>query len=169
MGRWEEQQSYRASQDAGLMNRGSSRIRVRVSNRQDDLKISSTGVRSLVRYVLVNEKPDCKELSVYFVSERRICDLHRKFFNDPSPTDCITFPIGSETFGEIFVCPKAALRYAASAQADPYEEVALYMIHGILHLLGYNDLKTAERRMMRKKERECMAYSKPLIDCLRPR
>jgi probable rRNA maturation factor len=170
MDRWQKHQSNRLTQDASqLMSLRSAKIIVRVANRQKDLALSSPAVRALVRLVLDQENVSCKELSIYFVSEQKICALHKKFFNDDTPTDCITFPIDRATFGEIFVCPMTAIRYAAKNQGDPYDEIALYIIHGILHLLGFNDLQPGDRRIMRKKEKTCMAYSNELIKYLRPR
>jgi probable rRNA maturation factor len=124
-------------------------------------------IRSLVQSVLQYQTSLCREVSIYFVTERRICDLHLEFFNDPTPTDCISFPIDSDLLGEVFVCPKTALRYSTKHSLDPYEEVALYVIHGILHLMGYDDLEPSQRRIMRKKEKLCMAHCKPIIDSLR--
>ena len=118
--------------------------------------------------VLDLKKIQCEEVSLYFVTERAICQLHRQFFDDPSPTDCITFPIDQETLGEIFVCPKVAICYASEMQIDPYEEVALYIIHGLLHLIGYDDLTPPERRIMRKNEKKCMAHCKAFMHLLRP-
>jgi probable rRNA maturation factor len=141
---------------------------VRLANRQNDIKLSLPVVRKLVHAVLKLHKTNCHEVSIYFVTERRICDMHRQFFNDPTLTDCISFPIDQELLGEVFVCPKAALQYCTSHDQDPHREVALYIIHGILHLLGYDDLEPSQRRIMRKKERKCMEECKTIIDLLRP-
>jgi probable rRNA maturation factor len=107
---------------------------------------------------LAFEQISCRELSVYFVTEQRITQLHEEFFNDPTPTDCITFPIDEDFLGELFICPKTAQIYAAKHHLNPYEETSLYVVHGILHLLGYDDLTPAKRRTMRKKEKKCMAH-----------
>ncbi len=132
------------------------------------MKLESRATRKLIESVLEFQGVDCNELSVYFVTERRICDLHREYFNDPTPTDCISFPIDSETLGDVFVCPKTALKYTAANGGDPYEEIVLYVIHGLLHLMGYDDIESEERRVMRKNEKKCMAHCKTLINSLRP-
>jgi probable rRNA maturation factor len=132
------------------------------------MKLSLPVVRKLVQAVLKLQNSKCREVSIYFVTERRICELHEEFFKDPSPTDCISCPIDNEILGEIFVCPKAALRYCACHDEDPYKELALYIIHGILHLMGYDDLEASKRRTMRKNEKKCMAECKTIIDLLRP-
>jgi len=137
-------------------------MKVFVANRQKDLRLSVRGAKALVRAILELQQVGCREICLYFVSEKRISELHREFFNDPSPTDCITFPLDDEMLGEIFVCPKAAIEYCKKHGGDPLEETALYIVHGILHLLGYDDLEPAKRRAMRKKEKKCMAHLKEL-------
>lgn len=131
-------------------------------NQQKDLKVSLRAAKKLVQEILAFEKVETGEISICFVSQKRICELHKQFFDDPTPTDCISFPLDEETLGEVFVCPKAALDYCAKKGGDPYEETALYIVHGILHLLGYDDLEPGPRRVMRKKEKKCMAHLKSL-------
>ncbi len=143
-------------------------LSIRISNTQKDLRISSAGLRALVEEVLKFTATSCREVSICFVSKRRIGQLHERFFSDPSPTDCISCPIDSEVLGEVFVCPKVAIEYARDHALDPYEETALYVIHGLLHLLGYDDLEPSEKRTMRKKEKQCMAHIKRLSISLRP-
>jgi len=99
-----------------------------------------------------------EEVSVYFVTTKQICALHDEFFNDPSPTDCISFPIDEHHLGEIFVCPETALTYAKKHNLDPRKELTLYLVHGILHCLGFDDLTPPEKRRMRKKEKHCMHF-----------
>ena len=65
----------------------------------------------------------------------------------------------SSYLGDIFVCPAAALRYDPK---DPYKETLLYLVHGVLHLLGYDDIEPAAKRKMRKMERKCMDHLKQL-------
>lgn len=104
------------------------------------------------------------EVSFYFVSETAICKLHQDFFNDPSSTDCITLPIDStekkegdyHVLGEAFICPKTAIVYAKKHQIDPYEEVYRYVIHCLLHLIGYTDTSRKERARMKRKESACL-------------
>ena len=137
-------------------------MKINVRNSQKDLPISSRGVRALVRAVLAHLKAAHLEVSIYFVSTRRISQLHDDFFDDPTTTDCISFPLDEEHLGEVFICPRTAIDYAAARQKDPFEEVSLYLIHGLLHCLGYDDLEPGARRTMRKKEKICMALIKRL-------
>ncbi len=133
---------------------GKTAFKVTVFNRQKDLKISSAAVKKLVRALIEKMDVACEEIIVHFVSQKKICALHAQFFNDPSPTDCITFPMDKKLLGEIFVCPKAAIDYGT----EPYLETTLYIVHGLLHLLGYDDIDPKDRQKMRKKEKWCLNF-----------
>ena len=60
--------------------------------------------------------------------------VHGDFMDDPTETDVITFP-----YGEILVCPAVARDRAASYGLEVEQEVLLYALHGLLHLVGYDD------------------------------
>jgi probable rRNA maturation factor len=94
------------------------------------------------------------ELSIAFVTDPEIARLHGEFLGDPSPTDVITFEgdKASGTAGEICVSVDAAVREAGRAPAKVSDEITLYVIHGWLHLAGYDDLRPAARRAMRRAE-----------------
>lgn len=129
-----------------------------IQNTQEDLLIDVTSVEPVVRYVLASEGRKTDEITVHFVTEEKISALHTEFFDDPSPTDCITLPIDVEEtedyniLGEVFICPKTALRFTETHGGDPYEETTLYLVHTLLHLLGYDDLEKAKQAEMRAGE-----------------
>jgi probable rRNA maturation factor len=127
--------------------------RIKIFNRQSNLPLKASSVRRLVLSVLQEKRVKCQEVALYFVGMRKIRALHAEYFQDPSPTDCITFPMNNEFLGEIFICPQAAISYNPK---KPYEEVALYIIHGLLHLLGYDDIDTRKRALMRKEEKRLL-------------
>lgn len=144
------------------------------TNSQSDLAISSYGLRRAVKCILKFLKITTSEVSIELVSEKKICELHAEFFNDPTLTDCITFPIdppgeAQGVLGEVFVCPSTALKYAKEHQTDPYEECALYLVHGLLHLAGYDDIEDVDRKAMRKAEADCLQVLKTHKISLRPR
>lgn len=62
--------------------------------------------------------------------------------------------------GEIFVCPSVALSYAHAHQLNPYEELSLYMVHALLHLLGFDDRDEETEKEMREAENSAMRYLK---------
>ncbi|HSX10257.1 MAG TPA: rRNA maturation RNase YbeY [Chlamydiales bacterium] len=133
-------------------------MKIHIYNRQKDLKIDKSSARALVRSLLDYLKVACEEVSVYFVTEKKIASLHDQFFQDPTPTDCISFPLDESHLGEIFVCPSVAKTYASKRKLEAYDETALYVVHGLLHLLGHDDLEAKAKRTMRKKEKSCMRH-----------
>ena len=64
---------------------------------------------------------------------------------------------GYRVLGEVFICPKAALDYTELEGGDPADELTLYVVHGLLHLLGYDDIALEDERVMREAERKHMA------------
>jgi probable rRNA maturation factor len=94
------------------------------------------------------------ELSVAFLTDAALARLHADFLGDPAPTDVITFA-GAPAFGsagEICVSVDAAARVAGRAAPGFARELALYLVHGWLHLAGYDDLAPAKKRAMRRAE-----------------
>lgn len=144
----------------------STSVKVNCYNLQASLKISPASVQLLAESMLAFKKVKTDEISIHFVDKRTISDLHQEFFQDPTPTDCITFPVdapdedprGHHVLGEVFVCPDVAIEYAKAHNLSPYDEVSMYIIHGLLHLLGYDDLSPNEEKIMREEEKRCMKY-----------
>lgn len=132
---------------------------IKIYDQQSDLKINRTSVKSVTKQVLTLEGVSCDEISVHFVDTETISSLHNQFFGDPTPTDTISFPIDTEEdgnyriLGEVFVCPKTAIAYASKNKVDVYFEITLYLVHGLLHLLGYDDLGKKEIEMRNAEQR----------------
>ena len=129
-----------------------------VTNSQKDLSLSAPTVRKVVRKLLAHLKVRCDEIDIHFVTKNAIAKLHEEHFDDPTPTDTISFPLDETHLGIVFVCPAVAKEYAAAHNLDPTAETTLYLIHGILHLLGYDDLTPKDRRRMEQKERACLRF-----------
>lgn len=137
---------------------------VNIVNQQTSLNISIDPIRKLVQQVILNEGQTCDEVNIFLVDTPTICHLHQQFFDDPSPTDCISFPIDDEEgeevhsrlLGEVFVCPATAVAYAAENNENAYTEVALYLVHGLLHLMGYDDFEEEDIAEMRRAEEKHM-------------
>lgn len=121
-------------------------------------------MRKAVSFLLKELKVSTQEVILHFVTEKQISLIHKDFFNDPSPTDCITFPIDPpheekmpvHLLGEAFICPKTALDYAKRHRLAPRAELFRYVVHCLLHLIGYDDLQADERARMKRKERSCL-------------
>ncbi len=98
------------------------------------------------------------ELSLAFLTDAALARIHADFLNDPSTTDVITFEGNAalESAGEICVSADTAAAFAATHNRNFSEELTLYIVHGWLHLAGYDDLKPAKKRRMRAAEARAM-------------
>ena len=102
------------------------------------------------------------EISVAFVTEQTICNLHERFLKNPDPTDVITFPAteeDNEKTGEICISIDEALKYCTETYPLE-EELMLYLVHGWLHLARYDDIQEEDRILMRQKEKETLNFLK---------
>ena len=130
---------------------------VDIVNRQKEIDLDSFFplVPKLIAATLAVEKRQAEYIGVTFLSDRTMRRYHQKFFNDPSPTDCMSFPIdeGKDCLGDIFICPKVAQISAKKEKSSLEKELSLYIIHATLHLLGYDDIKKQDRQVMRRKEK----------------
>lgn len=98
------------------------------------------------------------ELSLVFLTDEAITQLHADFLDDPTPTDVITFEGDPQfgTAGEICVSADTAAAYAQAHRTEFDRELTLYVVHGWLHLAGYDDLAPAKKRRMRAAEKRAM-------------
>ena len=98
------------------------------------------------------------ELSIAFVSDAEIAQVHADFMDDASPTDVITFPAQPEmkSAGEIIVSVDHAHSRAAELGEPFSRELSLYLVHGWLHLAGYDDSKESDRAKMREAEQKAL-------------
>ncbi|MBI4600966.1 MAG: rRNA maturation RNase YbeY [Planctomycetes bacterium] len=102
-------------------------------------------------------------LSLALVGDGEIRRLHREYLGVDAPTDVLSFALrdgggpDGGVLGEVVVSCDTALREAARRGIEPERELALYAIHGTLHLVGFDDLAPLERRRMREAERRYLA------------
>jgi probable rRNA maturation factor len=108
-------------------------------------------VREVVRAVLAfGERPEMP-VSLLLTDDAEIGVLHDQHLGDPSATDVMSFELDGEA--EIVVSVETARRVAAERGHEARAEIALYIVHGLLHTLGYDDVRARDRRRMRAAER----------------
>jgi probable rRNA maturation factor len=123
--------------------------RVLISNRQP-LPVDEPSLAALAREVLRAEGAERAELSVSLVEDAEMAELHLRYLGEPGPTDVLAFPIGEDdgegvrVLGDVVIAPA----YAAERNPDLPAELRLLLVHGILHLLGYDHEGEGERREM---------------------
>lgn len=123
------------------------------------MSLSRVSLKKIVLWLLDHLSIHTDEVSLFFVSNKKMCLLHDQFFNDSSSTDCITLPLDPynqpssyHILGEAIICPKTALVYSKQHNLDPQEELYRYIIHCFLHFAGYRDDVPEEKKKMKRKE-----------------
>jgi probable rRNA maturation factor len=156
------------------------------SDEQDDEPVDAARLARLAEQVLHDEQVGGDiEVTLLFVGEETIADLNQKFMEQAGPTDVLSFPIddalvddrrGDEPSGEgpgrplpppidrppmllgdVVVCPAVARRQAPAHAGSYDDELALLVVHGVLHLLGLDHAADDERVAMQAKERDLLA------------
>jgi probable rRNA maturation factor len=134
---------------------------ITVHNRQRTIRVplmalQEFAVRALQECLQIAQKKsglaNLTELSVLLVSNRRMAELHRRFFNLPGPTDVITFQ-----HGEIFVSVEMARSHARRFGNSLEGELRLYVAHGLLHLHGLDDKTSADAAKMERAQEKLVA------------
>lgn len=107
-------------------------------------------------------------LEVNFVDEHTIAELHRNFLQNASSTDVITFDLGvtpaSERIAAIAICVPVAKRYAERYRVPLWEELQRLVVHGALHLLGFDDHTAVKKRRMRYYENRILQRVRALAE-----
>jgi probable rRNA maturation factor len=93
-----------------------------------------------------------REVFILLISDRRMASLHRQFLNQSGPTDVLTFQ-----HGEIFICAETARRNALAFRDSLERELQLYIVHGLLHLHGFDDQRGADARKMKVMQERILA------------
>jgi probable rRNA maturation factor len=135
-------------------------MEVQIDNRQSIHRIAKKRLRQTAKAIL--SALDCPnaELSILIVDNQQIAKLNREFFNRKGPTNVIAFPMQAGQFseispnllGDVVISIETALQESRNAGLSMEERVNQLLIHGILHLLGYDHVTTeSEARKMEKK------------------
>ena len=110
---------------------------INVANLQKKVRLNPQRIQKILTTILRRERIQDVSLSVAFVTARKIRALNQKFLKHRYPTDVLAFNL-KDTW-EIVISTDAAVQNAKRFKTSVQKEITLYLIHGILHLLGYND------------------------------
>jgi len=137
-------------------------MNVVIANRQRKKKINTPALKQIVGALLAELELEQVDLGINLVSAREMTLVNETFLQHEGPTDVITFDHEEmrETengkrktiHGELFVCVDVAGVQAKEFKAKWQSEVVRYIVHGVLHLLGHDDLKPQMRRKMKRAE-----------------
>jgi rRNA maturation RNase YbeY len=127
--------------------------------------ISFSSVKNLATQVIAKEKAGAKGLiSVILVDDSKIQDLNQRYLNKNRPTDVMAFHLGESggLKGEVYISVEKAKEQADRYNVSWEEELSRLVIHGILHLLGYDDRSTTQRKVMKAREEQYLKTT-PLV------
>ena len=137
-------------------------ITIQITNRFEKLPASAPKLRKLVRAVCKRFGISQARISLGIVDDAEITVLNKRFLNQKGTTDCLSFDLSDETEPEgrkvfdLIVNGALALREAARRGHEAQAELALYITHGLLHDLGFNDATEEQARRMHRTEDEIL-------------
>jgi probable rRNA maturation factor len=140
-----------------------------LENQQNKLPLNLAPIKKIVRKVLIKEGKSRSEVSIIFTNNLKIAQLNKKYLNRPRPTDVLAFPMQEgfnlrgdpHLLGDIVISVQMAISKANQLKISALKEIYLYVIHGLLHLLGYEHQKLKEDKIMRAKEKEYLKLCLP--------
>jgi probable rRNA maturation factor len=131
--------------------------RVSVAVPQETVPVDRGRMREVARAVLDGEGIANYEVNLAFVDNPTIHQLNRRYLQHDEPTDVLSFPLsepgGRRLEGQLVIGAEVALAQATERGHDVQAELALYVIHGLLHLCGHDDKTEAGAAAMRRRER----------------
>ncbi len=112
-----------------------------------DLKFLKTVVKTVCHFRRIKQE----EIGIIFLDDQKIQGYNLEYRGADRPTDVLAFPVDEKT-GELFISLESARRQAQIYRQSLKKEVSLLVIHGLLHLNGYNDTIQRDRAVMRREE-----------------
>jgi probable rRNA maturation factor len=137
-------------------------IVITILNHQKLLRLDRPRMRRAAKAILGNAGIRDAQISIAIVDDPTIAKLHDQFLNDPTPTDVLSFLLERSERrleGEVVVSAETAIAAAPKFRQTPEDELLRYVIHGMLHLIGYDDAARQSRNVMRKREEWYLSQS----------
>jgi probable rRNA maturation factor len=135
-------------------------IEIHIANEQRTIAVNEDRLRSAVRKILEDEAIEIGSISIAVVDDGAIHALNRQYLEHDYATDVLSFVFQSDDArleGEIIASGETAAANAHQFGWSAEDELLLYVIHGTLHLLGYDDHSDDDRAKMRARERHYLA------------
>jgi probable rRNA maturation factor len=131
--------------------------KIAIASPQEQVRIDERLMREVARTVLNGENAADAQISLAFVDNATIRQLNQRFLGHDEPTDVLSFPLNEpkarRQAGEVVIGAEVAQSQAEARGHDVHAELALYVIHGLLHLCGYDDKEAEHAAAMRARER----------------
>jgi probable rRNA maturation factor len=132
-------------------------LRIKIAIPQESVPVERARMREVARTVLEGEGVAESSISLAFVDNATIHRLNKQFLNHDEPTDVLSFPLSGPSAktleGELILGAEVAKEQAEKRGHDVQTELSLYVVHGLLHLVGFDDSTDAAAKAMRERER----------------
>ena len=139
-------------------------MEIEVSEQEEYPDLEDIPVAEIAEFVCRNLNLTNGSCHIIFRNNNALQALHAEFFDDPSFTDVITFNLGKDTIeGEIYIAVGQAKSQSIEYKVPLSEEIARLIIHGFLHLKGYEDELEEDRKIMKEHENYVVAMVKEHI------
>ncbi|HTR42373.1 MAG TPA: rRNA maturation RNase YbeY [Pseudomonadales bacterium] len=133
---------------------------ITISNRQRTRKLNLQLLKEIIAAALEELEIKQAELGIVLTGPKEMASINEDFLGHEGPTDVITFDYqcsesgiqNPEMHGEVFVCVEVAEKQAKEFKTSRQSEVVRYIVHGILHLMGHDDMQPAARKKMKREE-----------------
>ncbi len=135
-------------------------IAIEIANQQDVLDVDEKRLKSAAETVLADASIDEALVSLAIVDDPTIHDLNRRYLEHDYETDVLSFVLertDTRLEGEVIVSSDTAVSQSRRWGWAAEDELLLYVVHGMLHLVGVRDATPEEREEMRRREGECLA------------
>lgn len=138
--------------------------KIEITDLQDHIRLDKKTILQVVRHVMKEEGRAAKSLSVVLTDNRHIRDLSNEYLGRDAVTDVISFPLEDPEWpeghvsnngsinGEIIASAERAYHQAQAIHGNPEAELLLYIVHGLLHLIGYDDRTPPDAKQMHARE-----------------
>jgi probable rRNA maturation factor len=157
------------------------KTKIKIRNTQKKIPVNKNFIERLAMQALRIKGVDRYELSILFAGKRRMQSLNKRFRKAGRSTDVLAFHMFGEkrggrpsanslrelkregkldVLGDVVICPEIAAEYARLYRTTTKYELALYLVHGILHLLGYKDTTARQRALMEKEQERILEKTK---------
>lgn len=123
-------------------------------------KLKKSKIHVLIKSLSIELGFLVTNLEINFISSKAILDINKTYLNHDYTTDIITFNYSNildDIDGEIFISIEDALTNSKKYKVSLSDELVRLVIHGILHLLGYDDLNTSEKKIMKRLENKLLS------------
>ena len=138
-------------------------LKIRISNLNRKRRINPKAIRKTALFVLRHMRVSDALIDITFVGNARIKTLNKKYMRRNRPSDVISFPLEERTndrksrlIGDIYISSDTAYTNVRRFETSFQRELSLYVIHGILHLLGLRDKTAREKNRIRSLEEKLL-------------